>query len=146
MVNKINNTELIRVRKLILECAPAVLKTRPVVLSYLYGSYARGDVHRFSDIDIGIYLETATLEKTLDIELSLGLEFDDIIGGGCNVDVRSINHMPLMMKEKIVTEGMLLFSRDDPFRVEFETNVRKSYFDFRPFIIQYQNSYLANLS
>ena len=133
-------------RRLILECAPAVLKTRPVVLSYLYGSYARGDVHLFSDIDIGIYLETTTLETTLDIELSLGLEFDDIIGEGCNVDVRSINHMALMMKGKIVTEGMLLYSRDDPFRVEFETSVRKAYFDFRPFIVQYQNSYLANLS
>ena len=139
-----NRKEFIRVRKSIMACAPAVLKTRPVSLSYLYGSYARGDAHLFSDIDIGIYLETVTLEKTLDIELSLGLEFDDIIGGGCNVDVRSINNMPLMLKGKIVTEGMLLYYRDDPFRIEYETNVRKAYFDFKPYILRYQEAYLAN--
>ena len=136
--------EINRARQLILECAPSILKTRPVLLGYLYGSYARGDAHLFSDIDIGIYLEATTLEKTLDIELFLGLEFDDFIGGGCNVDVRSINNMPLMMKGNIITEGMLLYSRDDPFRVEFETKVLKAYFDFKPYILRYQKAYLAN--
>ena len=86
-----------RIRQLILANAPAVLKTRPVLLSYLYGSYARENVHL---------------------------------------------NMPLMMKGKIVTEGMLLFSREDPLRVEFETNVRKAYFDFKPYILRYQKAYL----
>jgi predicted nucleotidyltransferase len=139
-----NNSEIIRVRQLISECAPDVFKRCPVLFSYLYGSYARGDVHPFSDIDIGIYIETSIPEKTLNIELSLGLEFDDVIGGGCNVDVRSINNMPLMMKGKIVTEGLLLYSRDDLLRVEFETNVRKTYFDFKPYILRYQKAYLGN--
>jgi uncharacterized protein len=139
-----NNLEIIRVRQLILARAPEVFKTRPVLLSYLYGSYARGDIHVFSDIDIGVYLEEINPKKILDVELSLGLEFDDIIGGGCNVDVRTINNMPLMIKGKIVTDGMLLYSRDDSFRVEFETNVRKAYFDFKPYILRYQKAYLVN--
>lgn len=139
-------TEINRARQLILECAPAILKTRPVLLGYLYGSYAREEAHRFSDIDIGIYLEKVTPKKALDIELSLGLEFDDIVGRGSNVDVRSINNMPLIMKGNIVSEGILLYSRNDPFRVEFETNVRKFYFDFKPYINRYQRAYIANAS
>ena len=138
------SAEITRVRQILLDSAPAIIKNFPVLLCYLYGSYARGDIHPFSDIDIGIYLEKMNSGKMLDIDLSLALEFDDIIGHGCNVDVRSINNMPLLMKGKLVTEGILLYSRNDAFRVEFETNVRKAYFDFRPFIIQYQNSYLAN--
>ena len=139
-----NTAEITRVRQVLLESAPTVLEKRPVMLCYLYGSYARGDVHSFSDIDIGIYLKKMNSGKMLDIELSLALEFDEIVGSGCNVDVRSINNMPLVMKGKIITEGILLFSRDDPFRIEFETSIRKAYFDFRPFIIQYNNSYIAN--
>jgi len=140
-------TEIHRARQLILECAPAILKTRPVLLAYLYGSYAKGDVHPFSDIDIGIYLDENILAlKALDIELSLSLDFDAILGNTFNVDVRSINNMPLMMKGGIVSEGILLYSRNDPFRVEFETNVRKVYFDFKPYIHRYFKAYIANAS
>ena len=135
--------DITRVRQALIDNAPAVLKTRPVLLSYLYGSYARGDVHTFSDIDIGIYLEKMTARKALDNELSLALEFDDIVGQRGDVDVRSINNMPLLIKGNIVTEGILLFSRDDSLRVEFETNVRKVYFDFRTFIYRYQKVYLS---
>jgi predicted nucleotidyltransferase len=139
-----STAEITRVRQILLKNAPAVLNNQPVLLCYLYGSFAREDIHCFSDIDIGIYVKKMSSEKMLDIELSLALEFDDIIGYGCNVDVRSINNMPLVMKGKIVTEGILLYSHNDPFCIEFETSVRKEYFDFRPFIIQYQNTYLAN--
>jgi predicted nucleotidyltransferase len=140
-------TEIHRAKQLILECAPALLKTRPVLLGYLYGSYAKGDVHPFSDIDIGIYLEENILaRKALDIELTLSLDFDAIMGNKFNVDVRSINNMPLMMKGSIVSEGILLYSRNDPFRVEFETNARKVYFDFKPYIHRYHKAYIANAS
>ena len=140
-------TEIHRAKQLILECAPALLKTRPVLLGYLYGSCAKGDVHPFSDIDIGIYLEeNIPALKALDIELSLSIDFDAIMGNKFNVDVRSINNMPLMMKGSIVSEGILLYSRNDPFRVEFETNARKVYFDFKPYIHRYHKAYIANAS
>ena len=139
-----STAEITRVRQILLNNAPAILNNQPVLLCYLYGSFAREDIHSFSDIDIGIYVKKMNSETMLDIELSLALEFDGIVGHGCNVDVRSINYMPLVMKGNIVTEGILLYSQNDPFRIEFETSVRREYFDFRPFIIQYQNTYLAN--
>lgn len=140
----IKTKKIDRIRQLILANAPAVLKSRPVLLSYLYGSYARGDIHVFSDIDIGVYLEELNSKQMLDIELSLALDFDAIVGPGHNVDVRSINKMSLIMKGNIVTEGNLLYSRNETFRVEFETNVRNAYFDFRPFIHRYHQAYLAS--
>jgi predicted nucleotidyltransferase len=137
------NLDITRVRKALSDRAPMLFNSGPVVFAYLYGSYARGDVHPFSDVDIGIYLEKMTPGEALNNELSLALEFDDILGSKTNVDVRSINTMPLMIKGNIVTEGILLYSRDDAVRVEFETNVRKKYFDFRRFINRYQKAYLS---
>jgi predicted nucleotidyltransferase len=137
-------SQLERIRQLISESAPAFLDTRPVLLSYLYGSCARGDVHVFSDIDIAVYLEETNPQKMLDIELGLALDFDAILDAGNNVDVRSLNHMSLMMKGNIVTEGILLYSRYETFRIEFETIVRKAYFDFKPFIHRYHQAYLTD--
>jgi len=137
------SSDIFQVRQNLLKSAPILLKPRPVLISYLYGSYARGDVHPFSDVDIGIYLEKMTPGEALNNELSLALEFDEILGSKTNVDVRSINTMPLMIKGNVVTEGILMYSRDDGVRVEFETNVRKIYFDFRRFINRYQKEYLS---
>jgi len=137
------SSDIFQVRQNLLKSAPILLKLRPVLISYLYGSYARGDVHPFSDVDVGIYLEKMTPGEALNNELSLALEFDEILGSKTNVDVRSINTMPLMIKGNIVTEGILMYSRDDGVRVEFETNVRKIYFDFRRFINRYQKEYLS---
>jgi predicted nucleotidyltransferase len=67
-----------KIRQLISASAPAVLKTRPVLLSYLYGSCARGDVHAFSDIDIAVYLEEMAPPKMLDVELALALDFGQV--------------------------------------------------------------------
>ena len=54
--------------------------------------------------------------------------------------------MPLMMKGNIVTEGILIYSKDDSLRVEFEINVRRAFFDFNPFIKRYHKAYLARIS
>ena len=141
------NSRVNKARQVLKDNAPAIFKNYPVLFSYLFGSYAKGDVHPFSDIDIGIYLkENSLARKALDIELSLSLDFDAILGNKFNVDVRSINNMPLIMKGNIVSEGILLYSRNDPFRVEFETNVRKVYFDFKPYIDRYHKAYIANAS
>ena len=137
------NLDITRVRKALSDQAPLLFNYGPVVFAYLYGSYARGDVHPFSDVDIGIYLEKMTPAEALNNELSLALEFDDILGSKTNVDVRSINTMPLLIKGHIVTEGILLYSRNDSLRIEFESSVRMAYFDFRYFLNRNQKEYLS---
>lgn len=38
-------------------------------------------------------------------------------------EVRIINNLPLMVIGKIITEGVLIFSRNEAIRVDFETSV-----------------------
>jgi len=43
-----------QIKEILFAEAPAIFKDQPVLVAYLYGSYAIGVVHPFSDIDIAI--------------------------------------------------------------------------------------------
>jgi len=48
-------------------------------------------------------------------------------------------------KNKVVTRGLLLYSRDEDFRVAYELYTRKRYFDFRPVLAMMREAYFACL-
>lgn len=108
-----------------------VLAPHPIALAYLFGSAARGEATPLSDVDIALVLETgATISSRLHLELEIE---DDIAARGVSqADIRIINDAPLELKGEVVTEGRLLYVRDDDFRIEFETRTRAEYFDFQP--------------
>ena len=62
--------------------------------------------------------------------MSLALEIDEKLAGGISTDVRVINNLPLVIAGKIVTDGILIYSRDEIARVDYETAIRSEYFDF----------------
>jgi hypothetical protein len=61
------------------------------------------------------------------------------------VDVRIINRAPLMVRGEVITKGSLLFSREEQFRVGFETQVRSEYFDFLPIAKALQRAHFKRL-
>jgi hypothetical protein len=123
------------------EIAPMIFGETPVLFAYLYGSYAKGLSHRFSDLDVGIYVEGLDMKASLDLELMLSLSIDEDLGHVVQSEVRVLNHLPLVVKGRILADSELIYSRDESERIEFETQVRKAYFDFLPVIQQYQNAY-----
>ena len=62
--------------------------------------------------------------------------------GISKVDARIINDAPIMLKGAVVTEGVLVYSADEDFRVEFETLTRRQYFDYAPVARQMQAEYI----
>ena len=121
--------------------APLVFEETAVLFAYLYGSYATGLSHPFSDLDIGIFVEGLDGKACLDLELSLALSIDENLDHIVQSEVRALNHLPLVVKGRILGGGELIYSRSEDKRVEFETQVRKAYFDFLPVIQQYQKVY-----
>jgi len=121
-----------------------IFRKHPVLFAYLYGSYATNLVHTFSDLDIGIYVEKPPGKESLEIELSLALEIDERLDRMVSSEVRIINHLPLIVLGEIITEGILIFSKNETVRIDFETSVRSAYFDFLPVIKRYQNTYLKS--
>jgi hypothetical protein len=126
--------------------AAAVFVAAPVRFAYLYGSVARGDAHPGSDVDIAVMFDRSVpAEERLRQELALGLMFDAELGGK-RADVRDLATMPLILRGRVVTEGAVLFSRDEKGRVAFEVATRNEYFDFLPVYRAYQEESLARMS
>ena len=119
-----------------------ILGKYPVLFAYLYGSFATGVVHPFSDVDIGIYVQEVAGGGYLALELGISLEFDEELPGNVQSDLRVSNGLPLSFLGQIVTKGVLVYCRDDPTRIDFETSVRMTYFDFFPVLKMHQNEYL----
>ena len=126
--------------------AAAVLHDAPVCFAYLYGSVARGEAHPGSDLDVAVMFERSVpAEERLSLELALGLALDAQLGGE-RADVRDLAVLPLVLRGRVVTEGALLFSRDEEGRVAFEVATRNEFFDFLPAYRAYQEASLARMA
>jgi hypothetical protein len=125
--------------------APMIFEGTPVLFAYLYGSYAKGLPHRFSDLDVGIYVEGVERMSCLDLELSLALRIDEKLDHTVQSEVRILNHLPLVVMGRVLADEELIYSRDERIRIEFEIQVRKAYFDFLPVIQKYQDAYRERL-
>lgn len=123
------------------EIVPGIFEKTPVLFAYLYGSYAKGLSHSFSDLDVGVFVDDLDTRASLNLELSLSLCIDEALDHIVQSEVRILNHLPLAVKGRILIDAELIYCRDERSRVEFETRVRKAYFDFLPVIQQYQNAY-----
>lgn len=126
-------------------CAASVLSKYPVEAAYLHGSVARGRPLPSSDVDVALLLtelplpyERLTLELTIQADLEDACQLSDI-------DVRTINHAPLLVQGRIVQEGILLYSRDKARRVAFEVLTRKKYFDYQPVAERMQQAFLDTI-
>jgi predicted nucleotidyltransferase len=111
---------------------PELLQGRPVALAYLYGSAARGQTTPFSDVDVALVLnQSLSREEQFRLELSLQAEIEE----ACSLpeaDVRVIDQAPLTVQGLVVTQGQLLYCRQESQRIQFETMVRQRYFDYQP--------------
>ena len=99
-----------------------------VLLGYLFGSRATGLSHAFSDVDVGVYLKDGTTgyylerERGLSVALMLKLGMDE-------VDVTLLNVAGPELRYKVISEGKLIFCRDEGERVRFEERAMLDFFD-----------------
>ena len=128
------------------DSAEEIFAEKRIQFAYLYGSFATGTAHSFSDLDIGIFLSNTSVRESLRIELATALTVDEVFGHAVDAEVRAINRLPLIVAGKVVTEGVLVFCRDDGARISYESAVRMAYFDFLPFILRQQKSYCEQLA
>jgi predicted nucleotidyltransferase len=98
-------------------------KRNEIIFSYIHGSFLEGN---FRDVDVAVYLKDE--EKALQYEIKLEREIEDIIG--FPADVRVLNHAPLSFRFSVITNGILLFSKNEKIRCDFESLSIVEYHDF----------------
>jgi len=105
-----------------------------IVAAYAYGSRVSGQPLPLSDLDIALVVRGAAASDdpllAERVAARLTLEFDS----APELDVHIASSLPLPVRGRVVTDGVLLYETDPSTRVEFETSTRRLYFDFLPFL------------
>ncbi len=122
-------------KEIINKLARALKEREEVIFAYLHGSFL---THDFRDIDIAVYLKE---NKDVLYEVELGVELEKILK--FPVDVRVLNSAPLAFRFKVIKDGLLLFSKDERIRSDFEALTISEYHDFSYFRKRYRREVLG---
>lgn len=63
-----------------------------------------------------------------------------------DVDLVVLDEAGLELRGRVVQEGRLIYSRDEPARVGFEVRTRSEYIDYLPTLRALERSYLARIA
>lgn len=118
-------------------------KDKKVLFAYIFGSLACQKVNPDSDIDIAVFLNKETeidfFNKRLELISELSQAFKK------EADVLILNRASVFMKYVVLKEGRLIFSRDENSRIDFELKALNDYFDFKPYLEEYNKRTLNKL-
>ncbi len=108
-----------------------------VLFAYLYGSYAYGDVHSESDIDVAVYLTLSDMKEYLEKEKRILSALIDKIHTD-RIDLRILNVLPLLLQYRVLKEGIPIFTKEEQERIDFETRVMNRFFELKPYLDEYR--------
>lgn len=100
-----------------------------IVFAYIFGSIADEGAEFFRDIDIGVYIgeEYFSKKHSLDYSINLSLEMERALKD-YPVDAVVLNDAPLPLAFR-VTQGVLLFSKNEALWTDFVTKTWSLYHD-----------------
>jgi len=110
-----------------------------IVFAYLHGSFFK---EKFRDIDLAVYLNINLSKKEiLKYELHLEREISRKVNYPC--DIRVLNNSPLSFRFSVIKNGIILFSRNECKRSDFECLSIVEYHDFNFYRNRYMGSALG---
>jgi predicted nucleotidyltransferase len=127
------------------EVLPRLLHAEPVRLAYLFGSTAAGRTTPLSDVDLALLVDDELVPGGA---LQLILKIQAALYGYCDIsnsDVRIINDASLVFQGRVVSDGILVYARDEQERIDYEVRTRLLYFDYLPVHRSLQDAFFARL-
>ena len=106
------------------DAAPAAFATLPVRFAYLFGSQARGRPRPDSDVDVAVMLDEDRLEQADDVASLVGDRLTSGSGVGL-IEGSGLNLAPLRFAGRVLRQRVVLYSRDEPARVRYESLVSR---------------------
>jgi predicted nucleotidyltransferase len=115
-----------------------------VVAAYLFGSAARGQADRLSDVDIAVLLD-ARLGAEESVERQLRIMGDLEAYANREVQVVVLNRAAPLLAYQAVRHGSLLYERSRAERIDFEVLTRRVYFDEKYWLDFHSQSLLRDI-
>ncbi len=110
---------------------------KDILFAYLYGSAVYDPDLPGGDIDIAVYLKPLDLKEYIKKEAELTASLISLLETD-EIDLRILNLLPLVLQYGILKEGILVLSRDETERVDFETGVMIRFFELKPYLDEYR--------
>lgn len=114
-----------------------------VIAVYLYGSYARGDAKKDSDIDLGIIFRKKENKPFHLPQVVFAQELGERLDK--KVEIQALNICRVDFAHRVLSEGRLIHSQDERKRINFEEKILRTYFDLKPSFDQYYH-YLSQIA
>ena len=112
----------------------AHLSAQPdVVVSYLFGSVARGQTTPQSDVDIAVLLDPGLDDRTL-LERQLALIGALEPYSDRDLQLVLLNHATPLLAYQVLRDGVRLSARSEVERIAFEVATMNRYFDIQPML------------
>lgn len=107
-----------------------IFQQKRIVLACLFGSEARGEAHKESDIDIGVLFDRKIdPEKYLRAEGELIAFFSGIYPGK-EINIVNLNIGSPLLKQNAVLDGKLLYRKDRFTEIQFQYNTLHEYEEY----------------
>ena len=101
---------------------------------YIFGSSAKGNRTKESDIDIAVLIDEPSLKKK-DIEKFRRKYYEASPRFSLRrVDIVILNAAPVFLKYQVIKTGKILFDRNRKLRVGFTEKTINEYLDFKPIL------------
>ena len=111
--------------------APGALAGEPVRVAYLFGSHARGQASQLSDVDVALLAPGVIPHDRLDLRLRV---ISRLSTAACipdvDLDVIVLDESPLTLTGRVVRDGVVIYSIDEPLRAEYESRIFREFVDF----------------
>jgi predicted nucleotidyltransferase len=102
-----------------------------VSAAWLFGSVAQGRAHQDSDIDLAIlFVPGLTKEQRFNLKLKLAVELTELAGR--ETDIVDMVSAASYLQHQVRKTGRLLLEKDHQYRVTFDVESRRTYFDLAP--------------
>ncbi len=98
--------------------------------AYLYGSVARGEDSRLSDVDVALVATRDLRPDERGPLLRRAAVKAGRLAPGRSFDIRFLDELPTTIRGRAISDGVLVFERDPVARVRAEVAARLDYHDF----------------
>ena len=120
------------------------LPALPVTFAYLYGSRTGARHRADSDIDVGISLDdTSEPPETVAFRVADALARRSGVGG---LEVTVLDDAPIRFLGRVLRSRVVLYSRDEPARVAFESRVGRMADDVEVWAAELDRELLAAIA